>query len=184
MHNVIPHLANPCPEAQVLLGQLCSTNMTMSCNTWTAALKQDLANPSRQGKAIRRTATLNSRNLRALSFQLFSQQFTESPFFVKSDLSLPPIPYTMCLTITYSWSLGTEMTTLHPTGLVEPSAQFQDRSRVLTALGAGKSILMGRVFEGEDFCMADSQMCLSTNPLFTYVSFHKIQRSAGIMTLP
>lgn len=54
--------------------------------------EQDVANPSSQGKATRGTATLNSRELLALSFQLSNQQFAESQFSVKSNLSL--LPYT------------------------------------------------------------------------------------------
>lgn len=54
------------------------------------------------------------------------------------------------------------LATLYPTELVQPSAQPQDMSRVFIALGPWKSILMGRIFEGEEFYMVDSQVSLST----------------------
>lgn len=124
------------------------------------------------------TVPLNSGHLCALFFNFSVKDWGSSQFPVNPNPSL--LPHTShslsdhhfrC----YRWSLGTELATLHPTGLVQPSAQLQDMSRVLIALGARKSILMGSIFEGEDFCMADSQMGLSTrSSLFTHVSFHKI----------
>lgn len=168
MHNVTPHLANPCPEAQVLPGAALQHRETRALsrgyNTWAAALNRILPDPSGQGKATRGTAALNSKDLRALSFQLFNQQFTESQFSVKSNLSL--LAYISHNLFDHHLQLvirdRDDYFTPHGARLAEPSAQLQDRSCVLTALGAWKSILMGRVFEGEDFCMAVSQMCLST----------------------
>lgn len=134
--------------------------------------------PNGLGKDTVATVTLNSRHLCALFFNFSTKNRGSSQLPVKPSLRL--LLYTshsLCdhRFPCYSWSLGTEPAALHPTGLLQPSAQLQDTSRVLIALGARKSILMGTIFEGEDLCMADSQMCLSTRiSLFTHVSFHKI----------
>lgn len=68
------------------------------------------------------------------------------------------------------------LATLYPTELVQPSAQPQDMSQVFIALGPWKSILMGRIFEGEEFYMTDSQVSPSTAILF-HKMFNNIPKS-------
>lgn len=156
-------------------GQLCRT---AEPGPWGWAAAQSWTLPNGLGKTTVAPVTLTSRDLRALVFNSSNKNRGSSQLPVKPNPCL--LPYTLRSLfhhrfVCHSWPLGTEQPTSHPTGLVQPSAQLQDMSGALTALEAWKSILMGRIFEREDFCVADSQRGLSTrSSLFTHVLFHKI----------
>jgi len=97
-----------------------------------------------------------------------------SQLAVSPSLSL--LPYTLHSLFDHhfpchSWSSGTELATLHPTGLVQLSAQLPGHITNFDGPWSMESILMGRIFEGEDFCLGQTLKWVSAQGfLFSSIS--------------